>query len=250
MGDSQATYSGTGTDAHEPEGGTPLARPSRRAQRYSMDPANRGAVVGNAVKVSTVRDVPPAVHQVDRAGRARQDLAGAPVPLTGRGQSGLERSIHRRHPRRRKKRGLDVGRTRRGKATKIMAVVDRHGLPIAIGIACGQRHETKLVRRTLQQRFLKELPKRLIGDRAYDSNGLDADLALDGIEMIAPHNPRHTTKTQDGRSLRRYRRRWKIERFFAWLNHFRRLVTRWEYKSVIFLGLLKLACAVILLRGL
>lgn len=130
-----------------------------------------------------------------------------------------------------------------------MAVVDGHGLPIAIGIACGQRGETKLVRRTLEQRFLTELPERLIGDKAYDSNGLDAELARDGIEMIAPHHPRHK-KTQDGRPLRRYRRRWKIERFFSWLNHYRRLVTRWEHESIVFLGFLKLACAMILLRWL
>jgi transposase len=131
-----------------------------------------------------------------------------------------------------------------------MAVVDRHGLPIAIGIACGQRHETKLVRRTLEQRFLTALPKRLIGDRAYDSDRLDAELALDGVEMIAPHNPTRRSKTQDRRPLRRYRRRWKVERFFSWLSHFRRTVTRWEHRSAIFLAFLKLACAVILLRWL
>jgi transposase len=131
-----------------------------------------------------------------------------------------------------------------------MAVADRHGLPIAVGIACGQRHETKLVRRTLEQRFLTQLPVRLIGDRAYDSDGLDAELALQGIEMIAPHNPRRKTKTQDRRQLRRYRRRWKIERVFAWLFRFRRLVTRWEHKSSVFLAFLKLGCAIILLRAL
>jgi len=131
-----------------------------------------------------------------------------------------------------------------------MAVVDRHGLPIAIGIASGQRHETQLVKRTLKQRFLRALPQRLIGDMAYDSNPLDADLALMGIEMIAPHNPTRKTKTQDGRPLRRYRHRWRIERFFAWLQRFRRLVTRWEWRSATFLGFLKLACAVIMLRRL
>jgi transposase len=33
-------------------------------------------------------------------------------------------------------------------------------------------------------------------------------------------------KQQDGRALRRYRQRWKIERTFAWLSNFRRLVVR------------------------
>jgi len=85
---------------------------------------------------------------------------------------------------------------------------------------------------------------------AYDSDGLDAELARLGIEMIAPHNPRRKKKTQDGRPLRRYRRRWHVERFFAWLQRFRRLVTRWECHSSMFLAFLKLACIVILLRGL
>jgi transposase len=131
-----------------------------------------------------------------------------------------------------------------------MAVADRHGLPIAVGIASGQRNEVTLVVETLKQRFLKELPRRLIGDRAYDSNGLDAQLAAMGVEMIAPHNPTHTNKTQDGRPLRRYRRRWHIERLFAWFQCARRLVTRFEHKAQNFLAFLKLRCVVLLLRRL
>lgn len=131
-----------------------------------------------------------------------------------------------------------------------MAVADRHGLPIAIGIASGERHETKLVDETLEARFLKKLPRRLIGDRAYDDDGLDARLADRGVEMIAPNKQNRCVKTQDGRPLRRYRRRWHVERLFAWLLRFRRLVTRYESKAQNFLAFAKLACAVILLRWL
>lgn len=131
-----------------------------------------------------------------------------------------------------------------------MAVADRHGLPIAVGIACGQRGETTLVVDTLRQRFLKALPKRLIGDKAYDSDPLDAELAKMGIEMIAPHHPNRVRITQDGRPLRRYKRRWHIERVFAWMMRFRRLVTRYEFNARNFLGFVKLACIVILLRRL
>jgi transposase len=88
---------------------------------------------------------------------------------------------------------------------------------------------------------------RLIGDKAYDSNKLDTALRKRGIEMIAPHNPTHA-KTQDGRKLRRYRRRWMIERLNAWLMRSRRLVIRYEHKAENFLGFLELACVVILLR--
>lgn len=88
----------------------------------------------------------------------------------------------------------------------------------------------------------------MIGDRAYDSDGLDAELAPLGVELIAPHNPTRKTKTQDGRALRRYRRRWHIERLFAWMMRFRRLVTRYERKAKNFLAFVKLSCIVILVR--
>jgi hypothetical protein len=96
-----------------------------------------------------------------------------------------------------------------------MAVADRHGLPVAVGIASGQRNEQKLVVDTLKQRFVKKLPRLLIGDKAYDSDPLDAQLRALGVEMIAPHHPRRARKTQDGRKLRRYRRRWHVERLRA-----------------------------------
>ena len=94
----------------------------------------------------------------------------------------------------------------------------------------------------------------MIGDKAYDSDPLDVKMALDyGVELIAPHRLsgwRKKPKTQDGRVLHRYKRRWKIERLFAWLQNFRRLVTRYEYSLENFRGMLHLACALILLRHL
>jgi transposase len=90
----------------------------------------------------------------------------------------------------------------------------------------------------------------LIGDKAYDSDPLDQELKEQGIEMIAPHKRnRKKSKTQDGRSLRRYKRRWKIERFFAWLQNFRRVATRFDYKVENYLGFVHLGCIVILLRA-
>jgi transposase len=90
---------------------------------------------------------------------------------------------------------------------------------------------------------------RLIGDKAYDSDRLDRDLAERyGIEMIAPHRGERRMPTQDGRPLRRYRRRWRVERLFAWLHHFRRLVIRWEYRVENFFGMVCLGCMQILLR--
>ena len=92
------------------------------------------------------------------------------------------------------------------------------GLPIAIHVSSASPHESQLVEPTLDARFVADEPKRLIGDKSYDSDSLDAALAKRGIEMIAPHRSNRTApKTQDGRSLRRYKRRWKVERLNSWL---------------------------------
>jgi transposase len=144
-----------------------------------------------------------------------------------------------------------VGKTKQGKGTKLMALADRSGLPLAINAASASPHEVTLVKQTLESRFTKEKPERLIGDRAYDSDLLDAALAERGIEMIAPHRRRRKKpKTQDGRKLRHYKRRWKIERLFAWLGNFRRLVVRYERKAQNYLGFVHLGCVTILLRRL
>jgi transposase len=56
--------------------------------------------------------------------------------------------------------------------------------------------------------------------------------------------------TQDGRALRRYKRRCVVERFFAWLHNSRRLVTRWERHVENFVAMLQLGCMRILLNRL
>jgi transposase len=144
-----------------------------------------------------------------------------------------------------------VGKTKRGKGTKLMALADGSGLPLAVCAASASPHEVTLVGATLAASFLEERPERLIGDRAYDSDPLDGALEERGIEMIAPHRRnRKKEKTQDGRKLRRYKRRWKIERLFAWFSNFRRLVVRYERRVGNYLGFVKLGCIVILLRHL
>jgi transposase len=131
-----------------------------------------------------------------------------------------------------------------------MAIADRSGLPIAISIASASPHECTLVEATLAKRFIAATPQRLIADRAYDSDPLAARLwQQQRIELIAPHRSNRIWKTQDGRPLRRYKRRWKIERFFAWLQNFRRTVTRYEYRAENFLAMVQLACVIILLRA-
>ena len=98
--------------------------------------------------------------------------------------------------------------------------------------------------------MIEAKPENLIGDRAYDSDPLDAELRKDGIEMIAPHRGnRSKPATQDRRRLSRYMRRWLVERFFAWIQWQRRILIRWEYHAYNFLGFVQLACLVILFNS-
>ena len=130
-----------------------------------------------------------------------------------------------------------------------MVVADFHGLPVAADAASAAPHEVTLVRNTLQACFTHERPRKLVGDRAYDSDPLDRELAEEGVELIAPHRAnRKKPATQDGRKLRRYKRRWKVERLWAWLQNFRRVATRFDYHVENFLGFVHLGCIKILLR--
>ena len=130
-----------------------------------------------------------------------------------------------------------------------MVVADNASLPLAVHAASASPHEVTLVAETLVQSFTAGQPERLIGDKAYDSDPLDAELAELGIELIAPHKSnRKKAATQDGRPLRRYKRRWKVERLWAWLQNFRRVATRFDYHVENFLGFVHLGCIKILLR--
>jgi transposase len=155
------------------------------------------------------------------------------------------------------KGGDAVGKTKKGKGTKWMVVVDGEGVPLACHLDSASRAEVKLLEPTLGQIDVTtdgeapSQPERLILDRGYDSDPLRGRLAARGIEMICPHRKNRTRpKTQDGRKLRRYKRRWKVERTFAWLGNFRRLVVRYERLLKMYRAFFHVACLLITLRQL
>lgn len=93
------------------------------------------------------------------------------------------------------------------------------------------------------------MPQRLVADKAYDSDKLRDALAERGIELVCPHREgRVRPARQDGRALRRYKRRWKIERVFAWLSNYRRLCIRWEYYPRMFHAFITVALIMITLN--
>jgi transposase len=67
--------------------------------------------------------------------------------------------------------------------------------------------------------------------------------------LISPHrHGRKKPSLNDGRELRRYRKRYKVERTFAWLGNFRRLLVRYDHDIKMYEAFFHLACLVITLR--
>lgn len=146
--------------------------------------------------------------------------------------------------------GDGIGCTKAGKGVKIMIMVDAKGLPMAACSTSASPHESTLVQRLFDFMVGEHKPERLIGDKAYDSDRLDEEMAARGLEMIAPHrsNRKPENKTQDGRALRRYKRRWTVERTIGWLQNFRRLCIRWEKSTCAFQAFLHLGCTILLAK--
>jgi transposase len=113
---------------------------------------------------------------------------------------------------------------------------------------CHNHHEVTLVQLSFEFYMIEAKPESLIGDKAYDSDHLDQEMRAEGIEMIAPNKSNRRRKTRDGRRLRRYERRWIVERFFARIQWQRRLLIRWEYYPTNFVGFVQLAALCILLK--
>ena len=138
-----------------------------------------------------------------------------------------------------------------------MVVVDGQGIPLGIHVTSATPSEMTLVDATLHTIAVPRpgggrrrwKPVRLIADRGYDGNVLRDALARQGITPIIPYRGNRSNKPyEDWRRLRRYRHRWIIERTFAWLGHFRRLVVRYERLTSVYCALLYFAAALITLR--
>jgi transposase len=216
-----------------------------------MDFTHWRTVARLATAIRAVPNGAPPFPELGALWGDRTHPLGAGPTAQGSGRIGSERMFCGRDICAGQKRGRLVGKTKRGKGTKIMGLADSHGLPLALRAESASPAEVKLVAQTMEERFVADVPERLIGDKAYDSDRLDEQMMQKfGTEMIAPNKANRRVPTQDGRSLRRYVRRWKIERLFAWLFNFRRLVVRYEYHAENFQGFLHLGAAVILLRHL
>jgi len=131
-----------------------------------------------------------------------------------------------------------------------MVLVDGAGVPLGVHLSAANLADCQLAEATLAEvaKPQRQKIRRIIADRGYDSRALHDCMAKRGIELLAPHLRNRKNRFQEGRKLRRYRRRWIIERTNAWLFNFRRLVVRYVRRIETYRAFLYLACALIALR--
>jgi transposase len=148
--------------------------------------------------------------------------------------------------------GEDAGRnpTDRGRlGSKHHAVVDAQGVPLSATVTAANVHDVKALLGAVdaippvagKAGGPKRRPAELYGDRAYDSGPHREQMRRRSIEPVIARQ-----RSEHGSGLGVYR--WVVERFFAWLHHFRKLRIRTDYYSANHLGLMKLACSVICLN--
>jgi len=227
--------------------------------RYSLGSSYRGQMARSSVRVPERFDLLAATADVGRvrhlAGRVAEAIVHVgPAPIAG-----LAGSLPRRHVHHGEKGGSGVGKTRRGKGTKCMVVVDGRGVPVGVQLASAQIAECRLAESTLKQVRIprpgrgrpRSHLRRVIADRGYDSDPLRMRLKRRGTELIVPYRKNvRNRRFEDKRKLRRYRKRWKIERTNAWLQNFRRIQVRYDRILTVFQGFFHFACLLIALRHL
>src|SRR6202171_1193488 len=235
----------------------PVDREPPCAGRDSLDSAERGPLAGLAGGISASFDL-LAVAGLGGAGHLAESLARVSERMERTPAVEVERIVPGRELCSREKRGCGVGKTKRGKGTKWMVVVDGRGLPLGEYLPSASPAEVRLAETTLAAIRVgrrhhpgrpRQKPVRVITDKAYDSDPLRKRLRQRGIELICPHKRnRVRPATQDGRALRRYKRRWIVERTNAWLGNFRRLVVRYDRSLTIYRAFFHIACFMIVLR--
>ena len=130
---------------------------------------------------------------------------------------------------------------------KLEVVVDGQGLPLGTVVAPAHVAETNLAEPVLEDVPIP-LPQNVpvLADKGYDCDPLRDRLSRRGVRLLSPHRKgRQQASRNDGRRMKRYRRRFIIERTNAWLHCFRRLAHRWEYYTFMYVGFVRIACVLL-----
>ena len=143
--------------------------------------------------------------------------------------------------------------TDRAKAgTKRSILTEAQGGPLAVVVAGANRHDSKLLSDTLEAVIVErpaptqEAPQHLCLDKAYDTSACEQTVDEKGY---VGHIRRIGEEKLDATGHKRYpARRWVVERTLAWLNQCRGILVRYEKKAANYLGMIKLACALLWYR--
>jgi transposase len=256
MGENLSAVAGTqGLAKRRPQAHTE----STGLRRNPLGPAQWCSLEGLTRPISIPEHLLASSETMGRIRCLADDLADLSRTTRRRGATRLVRDLCRWYVFPGKKGGSKVGKTKRGKGSKLMVVADGQGVPLGVLTASASPAEVKLIEDTLKQAAVPVPPENrdtanpqpLIYDRAADSDPLRQRLSAAGVELVCPHRRgRVRPKTQDGRKLRRYKRRWTIERTISWLGNFRRLLIPWERYPHIFQAFIHVACIIIVLRRL
>jgi len=221
-----------------------------------MDSPDGGGVALPARRLSLALYLLAAAETMGGRRGMATGLAYAAGGVGPRESAEVGRGFSRRQLRARQKGGSAVGKTKRGKGTKWMVLVDGQGLPLAVRLESASPGEVTLAEATLAEVRVpqaigppRQKPERVIADRGYDSDPLRERFGRRGIELIVPYRENNKERRyEDGRKLRRYKRRWIVERTNSWLGQFRRLLVRHEHLLSTYRAFFYLACFWITLR--
>jgi len=236
--------------------GTALGHESSLPRGYFVDSANRSGMAFFTGRISLALHLLATSPAVGRSRSLANGLASDVRSVGQRGSPAVGGELSRWQFRPRQKRGAAVGKTKRGKGTKWMVLVDGEGLPLGVRLESASPHEVTLAEATLAEVKVpraqgrpRQKPERVIADTAYDSDPLRKRCRERGIDLIVPYRENNQRRRyEDGRKLRRYKRRWIVERTNAWLGQFRRLLVRHEHLLCTYRAFFYLACLWITLR--
>lgn len=126
---------------------------------------------------------------------------------------------------------------------KLEVVTDASGLPLGLAAAAANVSETELLKPALDDVPVEVPPGTpVIADKGHDSDPLRDEVEADGYRAIIPHRKNRVKPSRnDGRRLRRYRHRWRVERTNAWLHCYRGVAVRWSYYSFMYVGMVYIA---------
>ena len=147
--------------------------------------------------------------------------------------------------------------TNRGKlGTKRHVLSDRRGAPLGVVLSAANRTDMKLAEATLDSIIVPRPPPRpghpqhLCRDKGFDYPETDQAAQARGyvVHTARKRRPGRPPASPPAAPARRPAQRWVSERTNSWHNGFRKLRIRYEKTAENYLGLVELACALIVYR--